>query len=114
MAFEFKFPDVGEGIHEGEIVRWRVKIGDAIKEDDVLCEMETAKAVVEIPTPKTGTVIHLEGKEGETVKVGALLAVIGENGERWKPNAMPKQEEKKEAPGIVGSFSNDVSVALPM
>ncbi|PIQ77135.1 dienelactone hydrolase, partial [Candidatus Peregrinibacteria bacterium CG11_big_fil_rev_8_21_14_0_20_46_8] len=128
MAFEFKFPDVGEGIHEGEIVRWRVKAGDEVKEDDVLCEMETAKAIVEIPSPKTGTILHLEGNEGDTVKVGALLAVIGEKGEEWENKNTGKQEaaakagqageeagnkKQEAAPGVVGSFSNDVSISLP-
>ena len=56
MAFEFKLPDIGEGIHEGEIVKWFVKVGDEIKEDDVLCEIQNDKAVVEIPSPVEGTV----------------------------------------------------------
>jgi len=115
MAFEFKFPDVGEGIHEGEIVRWRVKKGDEVKEDDILCEMETAKAIVEIPTPKSGTVLHLEGEEGSIIKVGSILAVIGEKGEEWVAGKSEAEDaaKKKEAPGIVGSFSSEPAVGLP-
>jgi len=56
MMKEFKFPDVGEGIHEGKIVKWHVKEGDAVKTDQVLVEVETDKAVVELPSPMTGTV----------------------------------------------------------
>ncbi len=54
MAYEFKLPDIGEGIHEGEIVKWFVKPGDEIKEDDILLEVQNDKAVVEIPSPVDG------------------------------------------------------------
>ncbi|PJC37280.1 dienelactone hydrolase [Candidatus Peregrinibacteria bacterium CG_4_9_14_0_2_um_filter_53_11] len=86
MAVEFLFPDVGEGIHEGEIVRWLIKEGDEVKEDQAIIEVETAKAIVEIPSPKTGTILHTQGKDGETINVGDLLAVIGEKGESWAPS----------------------------
>lgn len=110
MAFEFKFPDVGEGIHEGEIVRWRVKIGDDVKEDQVLIEMETAKAVVELPAPKTGTVIALVGKEGDIVHVGDTLVVIGEKGETWEKEAAVS----KSGPGVIGQIpTEEVGVVLP-
>ena len=59
MPFEFKFPDVGEGITEGELVKWRVKEGEKVKEDQVLAEVETDKAVVEIPSPKSGIISKL-------------------------------------------------------
>ncbi|MGQ0439717.1 biotin/lipoyl-containing protein, partial [Bacillus sp. B-TM1] len=52
MAFEFKLPDIGEGIHEGEIVKWFIKPGDEVNEDDVLLEVQNDKAVVEIPMPR--------------------------------------------------------------
>ncbi len=73
MAFEFKLPDIGEGIHEGEIVKWFVKPGDKIEEDDVLCEVQNDKAVVEIPSPVTGTVENILVGEGETAIVGDVL-----------------------------------------
>ena len=57
VAFEFKLPDIGEGIHEGEIVKWFVKAGDEVKEDDVLCEVQNDKSVVEIPSPVDGKVL---------------------------------------------------------
>lgn len=103
MAFEFKFPDVGEGIHEGEIVRWRVKVGDTVKEDQPLVEMETAKAIVEIPSPKAGTILAIRGKEGDKINVGDVLVVIGEKGEN------PEQA----APGIVGKIPTDAGITLP-
>lgn len=81
MTFEFKFPDVGEGITEGTLVKWRVALGELIKADQVLCEVETDKAVVELPSPKGGNVLRLNAREGESIKVGQVLCVIGELGE---------------------------------
>ncbi|WP_100330768.1 dihydrolipoamide acetyltransferase family protein [Bacillus xiapuensis] len=73
MAFEFKLPDIGEGIHEGEIVKWFVKPGDKVQEDDVLCEVQNDKAVVEIPSPVAGTVEDILVEEGKTAVVGDVL-----------------------------------------
>lgn len=73
MAFEFKLPDIGEGIHEGEIVKWFVKPGDKVQEDDVLCEVQNDKAVVEIPSPVAGTVEKILVEEGTVATVGQVL-----------------------------------------
>ncbi|TMU87941.1 2-oxo acid dehydrogenase subunit E2 [Bacillus sp. BHET2] len=73
MSFEFKLPDIGEGIHEGEIVKWFVKSGDKVEEDDVLCEVQNDKAVVEIPSPVAGTVEELLVDEGTVAVVGDTL-----------------------------------------
>lgn len=102
MAFEFKLPDVGEGIHEGEIVSFHVKEGDAINEDDILAEVQTDKAVVEIPAPVTGTVKKLNASEGDVVEVGSVLAVFDtgdeddDNGEEQAIGEADK-EQKTEA-----------------
>lgn len=77
MITEFKFPDVGEGITEGCLVRWSVKTGDKIKEDQALAEVETAKAVIELPSPRDGFVIKLHYKENDEIKVGEVLVTIG-------------------------------------
>jgi len=82
MVYEFKFPDVGEGITEGTIVKGRVKEGDKVKSDQIIAEIETDKAVVEIPSPKNGSILKLYHKEGETINVGEVLAVIGQKGEK--------------------------------
>jgi len=82
MVYEFKFPDVGEGITEGNIVKWKVKEGDKVASDQILAEIETDKAVVEIPSPKKGIILKLYHKEGETINVGEVLVVIGEKGEK--------------------------------
>ena len=81
MAFEFKFPDVGEGITEGTIVKWKVKENDDVKADQILAEVETDKAVVEIPSPRKGAILKLYHKEGDVINVGEVLAVIGKKGE---------------------------------
>ena len=81
MAVDFKFPDVGEGIHEGKIVKWLVKEGDQVKNDQALLEMETDKAGVELPSPAAGKILKLYRKEGETANVGEVLVTIGAPGE---------------------------------
>jgi pyruvate dehydrogenase E2 component (dihydrolipoamide acetyltransferase) len=81
MANQFRFPDVGEGITEGEIVRWLVREGDPIQTDQSFAEIETDKAVVEMPSPYTGTVLKLHFQEKDIVKVGDVLITIGEKGE---------------------------------
>ena len=67
---EYKLPDVGEGLTEAEIVTWKVKVGDTIKVNDVVVEIETAKSLVELPSPYAGTVQAILVPEGETVAVG--------------------------------------------
>ena len=91
MAYEFKFPDVGEGIQEGTIVKWLVKEGDAVDADQALGEIETDKAIVEIPSPKAGTIIRLHVKEGGVIRVGQTMVTIKESG-----------EEKKDAGTVIG------------
>ena len=73
MAFTFRLPDIGEGIHEGEIVKWFVKPGDQVKEDDILAEVQNDKAVVEIPSPVDGTVEEIFVEEGTVAIVGDAL-----------------------------------------
>jgi pyruvate dehydrogenase E2 component (dihydrolipoamide acetyltransferase) len=81
MAFEFKFPDVGEGIHEGRVVEWLVKEGQQVTEDEPLLKVETDKAVVELPAPQAGTILRLHVPAEVTIHVGDPLVTIGEQGE---------------------------------
>ncbi len=77
---EFKLPDIGEGIHEGEIVKWRVKEGDSISENAPLVEVMTDKATVEIPSPTKGKIQKIHFKEGQTVQVDTVIVTIQEEG----------------------------------
>ena len=81
MAFEFKLPDIGEGVHEGEILKWLVNEGDVVKEDQPLVEIMTDKVNAAIPSPRAGKILKRFGKEGEVIRVGSVLLVIGEAGE---------------------------------
>src|SRR5712692_3198532 len=76
MPYEFRLPDVGEGIAEAEIVRWLVQPGERVGLDDPLVEIETDKAVVEVPSPVAGVVISQGGRAGDTLQVGDVLAVL--------------------------------------
>ncbi len=76
MTFDVKLPDIGEGVAEGEIVRWLVKAGDAVREDQPLVEVMTDKASVEIPSPRTGTIAALHAEEGAMVPVGTVIVSI--------------------------------------
>ncbi len=114
MAFDFTFPDVGEGISSGEIVQWLVKEGDTVKEDQPLVKVETDKAVVELPSPKAGRIERINAKAGATVKVGQVLVTIAAAGEApakakagaaaQPPAAEEAAEERPRIVGVVGRF----------
>ncbi|OGR91037.1 MAG: hypothetical protein A2V88_06725 [Elusimicrobia bacterium RBG_16_66_12] len=87
MNFEFKLPDIGEGLVEGEIVKWFVKVGDAVRENDPLAAVLTDKAEVEVPSPKAGKIVQLFGKPGEKVKVHSPLVLIEVSGDVSAPAA---------------------------
>ncbi|NPV50773.1 MAG: 2-oxo acid dehydrogenase subunit E2 [Candidatus Methanofastidiosum sp.] len=99
MVTEFKFPDVGEGIKEGTIKKWLVKEGDYVNEDQVLGNVETDKAIVEIPSPVAGKILKLVMPEGSKVNVGETMVVIGDEGEKIptiEKKAQIKEKEVKE------------------
>ncbi|AOT01203.1 branched-chain alpha-keto acid dehydrogenase subunit E2 [Exiguobacterium indicum] len=94
--FEFKLPDIGEGIHEGEIVKWFVKAGDTVKEDDVLLEVQNDKAVVEIPSPVDGTVKEVKVDEGVVAVVGDVLITFEVEGEGSAPSEEAEQPKAED------------------
>ncbi|MCL7417865.1 MAG: 2-oxo acid dehydrogenase subunit E2, partial [Halalkalicoccus sp.] len=110
MVREFKLPDVGEGVAEGEIVRWLVSEGEAVTEDQPVAEVETDKAVVEVPSPVNGSVQEIRADEGEVVPVGTVIitfAVEGEDGEGTTGSAdteepTESQERVSEEPADIG------------
>ncbi|MFN3466818.1 MAG: dihydrolipoamide acetyltransferase family protein [Candidatus Brocadiales bacterium] len=89
MAYQFKFPDIGEGIVEGIIVGWKVKEGDRVKTDQDLVDVETEKAIFTLPSPREGVILKIHFKEGDTVPVGQPLVTIGEPGEKVPLKAVP-------------------------
>ncbi len=120
MAREFRLPDIGEGLTEAEIVRWLIAEGDTVAEDQALVELETDKAVVEIPSPYAGIVLRHGGAAGETIEVGSVLVVIGDPGEAAEADGAgetaPTAEPAAEPPvtpaarPIVGSISEEAEI----
>lgn len=97
--FEIKMPKLGESITEGTIISWSVKVGDTIQEDDVLFEVNTAKVSAEIPSPVAGKIVEILFKEGDTVPVGTVVAVVDVDGEgETEENAAKDETSQKEAP----------------
>ncbi|GHP15050.1 dihydrolipoamide acetyltransferase component of pyruvate dehydrogenase complex [Lentilactobacillus fungorum] len=102
MAYKFKLPEMGEGITEGEIASWLVKVGDQVKEDDPLVEIQNDKSVQEMPSPVAGTVKSIDKQEGETAEVGDVLVTIDDGSPDTADEAAPatpaKSEEAAAAP----------------
>ena len=90
MAYEFKLPDLGEGLTEGEVARWLVAEGEEVAEDQPLVEIQTDKTTVEIPSPAAGKVAQILVEEGKVVPVGTILVVIGEDGTEPSTSAPPE------------------------
>ena len=102
--FEFKLPDIGEGIAEAEIVAWHVKVGDTIGEDQQIADMMTDKATVEMESPVAGKVLELAGEVGDQVPIGSVLAVIETAGaDRAAEPAADSKEERPLADGAVAA-----------
>ncbi|MEW9031205.1 MAG: dihydrolipoamide acetyltransferase family protein [Planifilum fimeticola] len=97
MAVDFKLPDVGEGMAEAEVVRWLVRVGDQVELDQPVVEMQTDKAVVELPAPAAGRVTEIRWREGDTVPVGEVLLVIADESE---------EKEKEETEKAVRTEAN--------
>src|SRR5262245_38049111 len=111
--WEFKLPDIGEGVTEGEVVEWLVKPGDVVKEDQPMVEVMTDKATVTITSPRAGTILETTGKVGEIVKVHATLVVFDLGGEapKEKPAGVNGHGPAK-APGPAPQASGPAATAL--
>ena len=126
MAYEFKLPDLGEGVAEGEIARWLVEVGQEIEEDDPLVEVQTDKTTVEIPSPAGGTVTRILVAEGELVPVGTPLVVIGDgelsaepvaaaaDPEVVEPAAPSEPAERVQATPLVRKIAAELGVDLAL
>jgi pyruvate dehydrogenase E2 component (dihydrolipoamide acetyltransferase) len=124
MAYEFKLPDLGEGIAEGEVARWLVETGQEIAEDDPLVEIQTDKATVEVPSPAAGIVSAILVQEGELVPVGTPLVVIGDGdvpapdvSRGQAPGPVPKEHragrtQRVQATPLVRRFAAELGIDL--
>jgi pyruvate/2-oxoglutarate dehydrogenase complex dihydrolipoamide acyltransferase (E2) component len=117
MAYEFKLPDLGEGLTEGEIARWLVSEGQEIAEDDPLVEVQTDKTTVEIPSPAGGKVARILVEEGAVVPVGTVLVVIGEDGataveEQPRDEPPARRPERARATPLVRRLAQELEVDL--
>lgn len=121
----FILPDLGEGVHEAELIKWRVKPGERVDEHQTLAEMETDKALVEVPSPWAGVVKELRGKEGEIINVGSILVTydIGAGAAASSTKPEPKRvesvtearpastEEREDAGTVVGNVSGELTIS---
>jgi pyruvate/2-oxoglutarate dehydrogenase complex dihydrolipoamide acyltransferase (E2) component len=110
VAYEFKLPDLGEGLTEGEIARWLVQEGQEIAEDDPLVEIQTDKTTVEIPSPAAGKVARIMVGEGDVVPVGTVLVVIGEDGAE-PTKAVPEPSRIRATP-LIRKIAQELGVDL--
>ncbi len=113
MKFDFLFPDIGEGLDEGIIMKWLVSEGDIIKEGDSVAEVETDKVTAEIPSPRSGKVGKLIYKEGDTVNVGQVLITIEVEGEEGDQPAESVEVVEEETAGVVGEVIASSEVIPP-
>jgi len=117
MTFAFKLPDIGEGVAEGEILKWMAQVGDQIREDQPLVEIMTDKVNVQIPAPRTGKVLQILAKEGDVAKVGQTIMVIddgsADGGASSTPAPAPGPDQVTAAPQPQQSPSSQSILATP-
>jgi pyruvate dehydrogenase E2 component (dihydrolipoamide acetyltransferase) len=114
MALEFKLPDIGEGVAEGEIVKWLVKVGDTVKEHQSIVEVMTDKATVEVPAPAAGKITALKAKEGDTVPVGSVIFVLETNaGAQGASSSTPPARDANAKTGASTPPSRDANAQRP-
>ena len=104
--YDFKFSDIGEGLHEGKVLKWNFKVGDKVNEGDTLVIVETDKVNAELPAPVSGIIVKIGAEEGQTIHVGETIVVIDDGtatkGETSKKETAPISEES--APGVIGEI----------
>ncbi|MDP6704887.1 MAG: dihydrolipoamide acetyltransferase family protein [Alphaproteobacteria bacterium] len=110
--YEFKLPDVGEGISEAELLEWRVEVGDAVAEGADIAVVETDKITVELPAPRAGRIASRRGEPGETIAVGTVLVVIDDGGEAAVETATPAPGGKAKAAPATRRLARELGVDL--
>jgi pyruvate dehydrogenase E2 component (dihydrolipoamide acetyltransferase) len=105
---DFRLPDLGEGIAEGEIIKWLVKEGDIVEEHQPIVEVETDKALVQVPSPEAGKIVSINARAGEKVHVGDVLCVVGDETASIKPQVkkvdQPQVAKKKGSVSVIGEL----------
>lgn len=109
--FEYRFPELGEGLHEGEIIKMHIKPGDKVTDDDIIMEVQNDKAVVEVPCPVNGTVQEVFAKDGQVCRVGEVVAVIDAEGDIPEQEAPAEEQSAQEADAAKGSADTKSSPA---
>ncbi|MEL6690060.1 MAG: dihydrolipoamide acetyltransferase family protein [Pseudomonadota bacterium] len=112
--FEIKLPDIGEGIAEAELSEWNVKVGQVVAEDDILAAVMTDKATVEVPTPKPGTILELNGDVGAMLAIGSTLVVLDIEGEETREEKVAAPEPAQPAPKLPKPTTKHVQGAKPL
>jgi pyruvate dehydrogenase E2 component (dihydrolipoamide acetyltransferase) len=109
--FEYRFPELGEGLHEGEIIKMHIKQGDKVTDDDIVMEVQNDKAVIEVPCPVNGTVLEVLTKDGQVCHVGDIVAIIDAEGDVPEQAAPAEDHSKQEADAAKGSADTTTSPA---
>lgn len=109
--FEYRFPELGEGLHEGEIIKMHIKPGDKVTDDDIIMEVQNDKAVVEVPCPVNGTVQEVFAKDGQVCRVGEVVAIIDAEGELPEQDAPAADHGSMEADAAQGGADTTSSPA---
>lgn len=110
--FEYRFPELGEGLHEGEIIKMHIKAGDKVTDDDIVMEVQNDKAVVEVPCPVNGTVLEVFTKDGQVCRVGEVVAIIDAEGEvPEQEGGHPAEQASQEADAAKGGADTTSSPA---
>lgn len=113
MIYEFKFPDVGEGVHEGNILQIKVPVGEMVKAGDILAVVETDKVTAEIPSSKDGKIVRYGFEEGQVIEVGQTLAYIEVEGQGGVDLPLPKKALVEENANVVGELDLGDGSVLP-
>ncbi|WP_018752822.1 dihydrolipoamide acetyltransferase family protein [Paenibacillus sanguinis] len=111
--FEYRFPELGEGLHEGEIIKMHIKPGDTVTDEDIIMEVQNDKAVVEVPCPVNGTVQEVFGTDGAVFRVGQVVAVIDAEGEIPDQGDAPAHEEPEAAAPAPAEAATAASASAP-
>ena len=108
----FILPDLGEGVHEAELIKWRVTVGETVQEHQTLAEMETDKALVEVPSPWTGVIQSLNGNEGDLINVGSILVNYNIGGEATDPatEEVSMDDAPPDTGCVVGAVDDSMTV----